>query len=107
MFAACTSTSCRVTGLSPGTVYSVTVVCLDANGNVIPPESSPVLLTTAPGFNLTSASATSPFRGTASAVAIPADVFVAVRLSLHVTCSSVLHLPCSCLSSSDASLVRK
>ncbi|KAI3426422.1 hypothetical protein D9Q98_008791 [Chlorella vulgaris] len=87
IFAACTSTRCRVTGLSPGTVYSVTVVCLDANGNVIPPESSPVLLTTAPGFNLTSASATSPFRGAASAVAIPADVFVVVLFTLRdVSC---------------------
>ena len=71
---------CPVTGLSPGTTYTVSAVCVDAVYGEVP-ASNTGTLTTPPSLALTSASATSPTSGTATATPSANNPFTSVRLA--------------------------
>ena len=66
-----------MTGLMPGTTYSVTVICVDANGKETSGGSTSEL-TTPPELSLLSAAATSSTTGTATADPDPTNAFVLV-----------------------------
>jgi hypothetical protein len=64
---ACPTTLCQVSGLFPGTTYSVTVLCLTGNGNELANTITGGTVTTLPELAVESADATGPYTGTATA----------------------------------------
>ena len=86
------SRKCQVSGLTPGTTYSVTVICVLANGTEVNGGGSSEL-TTPPELSLLSAAATSSTTGTATADPDPTNAFVLVRWWLHSGC--MLRTPCA------------
>ena len=71
------SSTVNITGLEPGTKYNVTVVGIDANGTTTPGVGVGQF-TTPPTLAITSASATSPWSGNATATPSPTNPFVSV-----------------------------
>ena len=71
---------CPVTGLSPGTTYNVSAVCVDTVYGEVP-ASNTGTLTTPPTLVLSSANATSPTSGTATATPSANNPFTSVRLA--------------------------
>lgn len=69
---------CPVDGLTPGTTYNVTAVCLDSIMGEVP-ASNTGTLTTPPTLALASANATSPYTGSANATPSGNNPFVSVR----------------------------
>ena len=91
---------CPVTGLSPGTTYNVSAVCVDAIYGEVP-ASNTGTLTTPPTLELSSANATTPTSGTATATPSPNNPFTSVRLRVlrdcvRHACRQVAPLPRLC-----------
>ena len=79
----CTSPKCFVDGLSPGTVYGVTAVCRESNGQETG-WGNEGTLTTLPALSMKSAAATGPFTGTAAAEPQPSSAFKEVGVKVKV-----------------------